>query len=105
MKKTNCRRLVTTQETLQGLVSGIKDEFIASGAALPQIDEVPGLSELYPLLGKESVQDKFDEYPPPAVRPPITALAAYLHSSGSTGMPKPIPETYATFVAWAIFRA
>lgn len=103
MKKTNCHRIVATQDTLQELIMGVKDEFATSGTAQPQIDEVPALSELYPILGKETIEDPFEEYPS-AVRSPITAMAAYLHSSGSTGMPKPIPQTYETFIAWAKCR-
>lgn len=105
LKKTNCHRLVTTQVTLKSLVDGVRDELATNEPGFDlDINEIPSLDEIYPKLGKETVEHPFKEYPAPATRQPVTDIAAYLHSSGSTGFPKPIPQTYETFIGWASFR-
>jgi len=68
------------------------------------VEEMPPILEIYPKLGKEKPQDPFVEYPKPAVRPSLDSIMLYLHSSGSTGFPKSIPETFRIFCHWASFR-
>lgn len=62
--------------------------------------EMPGLYDAFPLLqtganghpvnGAHSVEP----YPPPHEKPKMEDIMLYIHSSGSTGLPKPIPWTH-----------
>ncbi|KAJ7656826.1 putative aminoadipate reductase [Mycena polygramma] len=65
------------------------------------IQEIPLLGQLYPHLGHETSEDSFVPYPAPALRTPLDNVAMYLHSSGSTGFPKCIPETHRNLVHYA----
>ncbi|KAF8174554.1 putative aminoadipate reductase [Pholiota molesta] len=68
-----------------------------------EVLEMPPVLEIYPKLGKETAQDPFMAYPKPAVRPDVDDAVLYLHSSGSTGFPKSIKETYKILAQWASF--
>ncbi|KAG1733502.1 putative aminoadipate reductase [Suillus lakei] len=67
-----------------------------------QLDEMPALRDLYPTLVRGSPNEAFLPYPPPASRSSENDLIFYLHSSGSTGFPKPIPITNLTVVHWCL---
>lgn len=105
LKETDCHRLLTTQETMKSLVTEIKDTLAKDHPGFELVvEEMPPILEIYPKLGKEKPQDPFVEYPKPAVRPSLDSIMLYLHSSGSTGFPKSIPETFRIFCHWASFR-
>ena len=107
MGKTGCRRLIATRHSLATLLDGIRTE-IASDALLAdefEIGEPPALAYAYPNLGEETVSTPFVPYPKADQRPVNDAIMWYLHSSGSTGFPKPIPITYLTAGHWCITRA
>jgi acyl-CoA synthetase (AMP-forming)/AMP-acid ligase II len=104
LRKTSCHRLITTQVTLRSLIDGIKSELAEHEPYFElHIDEIPSLAEIYPKLGKEKPSDSFEPYPP-TTRPPMSDIAIYIHSSGSTGFPKAIPQTHEIMVHWAAFR-
>ncbi|KAJ6514511.1 hypothetical protein C8R47DRAFT_962145, partial [Mycena vitilis] len=65
------------------------------------IHEIPLLGQLYPHLGHESTRHAFVPYPSPANRTPLDNTAMCLHSSGSTGFPKCIPETHRSLIHYA----
>lgn len=95
MQKTSCRRLLTTESLLASLLSDLRKEF----DMLPEpfditIQEAPWIKEIYPHLGAERDTDAFTPYPASAQRPALNDVMVYLHSSGSTGFPKPIPITH-----------
>lgn len=95
MEKTKCRRVITTHHSLGSLIDGIKADFLSKGTemAQPQIDEIPALKDLYPSLIRGSQIQAFVSYPPPTSRPSEDDVLFYVHSSGSTGFPKPISLT------------
>ncbi|KAG6878934.1 putative NRPS-like protein biosynthetic cluster [Termitomyces sp. T32_za158] len=97
--KTSCHRLITTSATLSSLLDGVKTELAADFDL--SIEEIPMLYQIYPRLGNETVDDPFERYPPPLMRPHMSDVALYLHSSGSTGFPKAIPQTYLILAHWA----
>ncbi|KAF5372278.1 hypothetical protein D9757_009652 [Collybiopsis confluens] len=97
LKKTSARKLVITETTLSGVLQGLRAELKAADPSYKvdpsRIIEAPSLQEIYPRLGKETVDDPFT--PIPAVpTPDNSSMAVYLHSSGSTGLPKPIGFTH-----------
>jgi thioester reductase-like protein len=102
MEKTGCRRLIATGYTLGPLLDGIRTELasLGDGSIHVRIEEPPTLAYAYPELGKETGSATFVPYPKAEERPMNDDIMFYLHSSGSTGFPKPIPITYLTAVHW-----
>lgn len=80
-----------TQSTLQGVVDGLKAELDPTYAL--RIEEAPGLHDVYPHLAEETAQDPFTPFTAKVLFND-TDKAMYLHSSGSTGLPKPILFTH-----------
>ncbi|KXN91379.1 Long-chain-fatty-acid--CoA ligase [Leucoagaricus sp. SymC.cos] len=104
LKITSSHHLITTPTTLPaGLLDGIRQELSRgeNGYEL-QIQEMPGLNYVYPKLGKEKASDSFEPYPPPSQTPSADDIAVFLHSSGSTGLPKAISQTHKRLCQWAI---
>ncbi|KAH7912704.1 acetyl-CoA synthetase-like protein [Hygrophoropsis aurantiaca] len=99
MKTTGCHRLFTIEHTHGPLIADIRHE-------IPnlEVDELPSFKQLYPKPGKEVAQDLFESYPPPALRPGRDEPALYLHSSGSTGYPKPIAHSHRIVIQWLAQR-
>ncbi|KAJ6472842.1 putative aminoadipate reductase [Mycena vitilis] len=95
-------RLLTTKGSLSHLVDNVTAHLSAQDPPYDLVaEEIPLLGQLYPHLGHETVEDDFTPYPSPAVRTPVDNVAFHLHSSGSTGMPKCIPETHRNLIHWA----
>lgn len=104
MKDTSCHRLLTTQQTLHSLVEDIQGQLSVSDPDYGlKIDEVPSLSLVFPKLGKEQANDAFEEYPT-GPRRSLTDVVLYIHSSGSTGLPKTIPQRLETMNDWTKLR-
>jgi acyl-coenzyme A synthetase/AMP-(fatty) acid ligase len=106
MEKTGCHRLITTNRSLGSLIDGIKADFMSHGVTTNQlrIDEIPSLKDLYPALIRGSPNEAFVPFPPPALRASRDDILVYLHSSGSTGFPKPIPITNISIIHWCTTR-
>lgn len=92
LRKVSAHRLVVTSASLQPLVSGIEDELVraADNFSLSFV-ELPRLPEVYPRLAHERAEDSFTPVPLPSRGAFKNDIVLYLHSSGSTGYPKPIP--------------
>ncbi|KAH9475986.1 putative NRPS-like protein biosynthetic cluster [Psilocybe cubensis] len=95
LNETSCHRLITTQETLRPLLDEIKAE-------LPSlvIEEAPPLFDIFPRLGHEKLDDPFEPYSQ-GPRAHMDEVAMYIHSSGSTGMPKTIAQTTRILMEWS----
>ncbi|KAJ7625856.1 putative aminoadipate reductase [Roridomyces roridus] len=99
---TKCHRVLITKTSLGPLTDAISAELATLSAPYDlSVEEVPFLGQLYPHLGRESPSDEFTPYPAPSTRTPLNTVAMYLHSSGSTGFPKSIPETHRTLLHYA----
>ncbi|KAJ7157427.1 putative aminoadipate reductase [Mycena filopes] len=95
-------RLLTTKGSLGNLVDTLSADASAENPPYDlTIEEIPLLGQLYPHLGHENTQDSFVPYPSPTSKTPLDAVAMYLHSSGSTGLPKCIPETHRNLIQYA----
>ncbi|KAG8221462.1 acetyl-CoA synthetase-like protein [Butyriboletus roseoflavus] len=100
MKKTNCSRIVTLHHAHNRLIQNICEE--NAGRKLV-VDELPTLSYAFPKLGNEVEAGPFVPYPAPMSRPDLDSPAIYLHSSGSTGFPKPIPHSHRVqILSWLV---
>ena len=90
LQKTGCRRLLVTQHTLKELLDSVR----ALDSSL-SIEEIPSLNQLYP-----QQSPTFRHYPT-LPKPSFESTAIYIHSSGSTGFPKPIPLTHRSIWSYA----
>ncbi|KAG1855628.1 putative aminoadipate reductase [Suillus subalutaceus] len=106
MQKTGCRRLITTQHSLASLIDRVKAGLVSSATQINQlqIDEIPSLNHLYPALVSGTPNAAIVPYSSPLAGSPSSEndILFYLHSSGSTGFPKPIPMTNLTAIHWCI---
>ncbi|EPQ57831.1 acetyl-CoA synthetase-like protein [Gloeophyllum trabeum ATCC 11539] len=99
LSKIGCHRAVTTKTFLKPLLESCEAEFAGKGYELA-IDEIPAFTDVYPLLGKETANDPFEPFALEDWHPAVDDVTLYLHSSGSTGFPKPIPQTHRTVLQW-----
>ena len=100
--KTSSHRLIATRETLSDLMKGVKAEIFAKDPTYElSIEELPALDAIFPRLGHEVEEDLFIPYPAVQIRPDLSEVCLYLHSSGSTGLPKVIPQTHKVQINWA----
>ncbi|KAG6901213.1 hypothetical protein C0995_015283, partial [Termitomyces sp. Mi166 len=103
LEKTSCHRLITTNTTLKALIDGIRAQI----AKIPladtlQIEEVPPFTTVYPNLGHEAADQPSNPFPGPSTRPSEDDICIILHSSGSTGFPKAIPQTHRAWMNWGL---
>ncbi|KAJ7683142.1 putative aminoadipate reductase [Mycena rosella] len=106
LKNTDSHRLLTTKGSLAPLVDSVTAHLSAQSPPYElSIEEFPLLGQVYPHLGHETKQDAFVAYQDPITRTPLDNPAMYLHSSGSTGLPKCIPESHRTIIHYGAFEA
>ncbi|KAJ7486758.1 putative aminoadipate reductase [Mycena latifolia] len=106
LSNTGSHRLLTTKASLAHLVDAVSADLSAQSPPYElSIEEIPLLGQLYPHLGRETMDDTFVPYPGPASRTSLDDVAMYLHSSGSTGFPKCIPETHRTLIHYGALDA
>lgn len=100
LKLSGAHRLLITGTTLRELLQGTK-ELVSSNSELPYeviFEEVPSLGQLYPEQGMVKAEANL-EYPwVESSYPKPEETAVYLHSSGSTGLPKAIPVSHGMMV-------
>ncbi|KAJ7509627.1 putative aminoadipate reductase [Mycena galericulata] len=106
LNKTGSHRLLITKGSLSPLVDSVSTDLSAMNPPYElSIEEIPLLGQLYPHLGHETTEDAFVPYPSPAARTSLDQVSVYLHSSGSTGFPKSIPETHRTLIHFGALGA
>ncbi|KAJ7899903.1 putative aminoadipate reductase [Mycena leptocephala] len=106
LRKTSCHRLVSTCVTLAPLIAGLLQALRQEDPKFSlKVEEIPSLMQVYPNLGAETQASPFESYVARTARPSLDAIAMYLHSSGSTGFPKAIPQTHRNLIQWASFAA
>ncbi|KZP19238.1 acetyl-CoA synthetase-like protein [Athelia psychrophila] len=103
LQKSGCHRVLSSHASLGVIVAQI-------AALVPpehslSIQEVPTLAQCYPALGHETASDAFTPYPAPSVPPEKDEVVLILHSSGSTGHPKPIPHTNRAILGWCALES
>jgi acyl-coenzyme A synthetase/AMP-(fatty) acid ligase len=82
------------------LLAGVKVELEATNPSYELvIEEVPSLHDIFPKLGVETKADSFTPFKTD-YKPKLDEIAMYLHSSGSTGFPKAIPQAHQTLLHW-----
>ncbi|KAF8816011.1 putative aminoadipate reductase [Phlegmacium glaucopus] len=102
LMQSSSHRLIATCETLSDLIKAVKKEIFAKDPTYGlSIEELPSLDVIFPRLGVERKEDPFSPYPAIERRPDLSEVCMYLHSSGSTGLPKLIPQTHKALINWA----
>ena len=105
LRKTNCHRMIVSRHSLRDLVSTIRAELSKSKEVYRlQIEEPPHLTAVYPYLSTEVVTSPFEPFQKGESGPEKKDVMFYLHSSGSTGFPRPIPITYLTGNHYCLMR-
>ncbi|KAF9007727.1 acetyl-CoA synthetase-like protein [Hymenopellis radicata] len=103
LQDVNCCQVVATSSTLGDLLSQTQLELEQHGKQL-SIHEMPLTQTLYPLLGRESSETAFEYYTTGTSPSSLSDVAFYLHSSGSTGLPKAIPQSHLSNLHWCSFQ-
>ncbi|KZP16286.1 putative aminoadipate reductase [Athelia psychrophila] len=97
LEKSACTRILTTSASLDPLIAQIK-ALTPTGSL--RFDDAPTGAQCYPHLGQETCSDPFTPYPEFQTPLALDQVLFYLHSSGSTGFPKPVPQTSRTLLGW-----
>ncbi|KAG1866982.1 putative aminoadipate reductase [Suillus tomentosus] len=97
--RTSCRRIASITPNHAALLDDVQRLMRNSGTSLT-ITEIPPISEVYPHLGNESLVHSFVPYPKRPTITRITETILYMHSSGSTGFPKPIAQNHRSQLSW-----
>ncbi|KAF7378113.1 Acetyl-CoA synthetase-like protein [Mycena sanguinolenta] len=94
LKNTGSHRVLTTIGSRRLVETVASDN---AGYEL-SIEDIPLLGQIYPHLGHETPKHPFVPYSSPTTSISLDNVALYLHSSGSTGLPKPIPQAHRNLV-------
>lgn len=101
MKKSGSRRLIMTREfasTADAVQQSLKSERCEI-----HVEPLFSLYDIFPHLAINESNSRREFIPYPARHKSYDPdeLALILHSSGSTGLPKPIPKTHKIVLQWA----
>lgn len=98
LTKTGCHRILTTGSSLITLMKEVSDLVPADFPLI--IHETPTLMQCYPELGQETAEHPFIAYPHTITPQSPDEVIMYQHSSGTTGIPKPVPHTSRNMIGW-----
>jgi acyl-CoA synthetase (AMP-forming)/AMP-acid ligase II len=108
IRLTSCHRLVLTANTLPKLAIEVIQDLSARDIEWSsRICEPPVLSQLYPELVTSSdvPNDPWTEDGDGTIlKPDLMSTCIYLHSSGSTGLPKAIPLRHHELIKYMKYR-
>lgn len=96
LEKTSCHRVVS-QAVLEPLMATVKSDLMKKGY-LVQVDSLPELRTIFPNL--EGGTTKVAPYPKIRGLKGPNDIIVILHSSGSTGLPKPVPQRRCDVLDW-----
>ncbi|KAI0942043.1 putative NRPS-like protein biosynthetic cluster [Taiwanofungus camphoratus] len=99
MQHTGCHRIVS-QPTLALLTDAVRNTLPSDFDV--QVDDLPALADVFPALASsfDPPSSAPGPYPPAPHASSPSDVILYLHSSGSTGLPKPVPMTHTIIIHW-----
>ncbi|KAJ7035832.1 acetyl-CoA synthetase-like protein [Mycena alexandri] len=98
-----CHQVLATPFTLAPVLNEVRELLEQSNYAI-SFEEIPTTESVFPHLGREIAVDPFVECDTVADDVQLSSVAFYLHSSGSTGLPKTIPQTQQSILHWCTFQ-
>ncbi|KAJ7737565.1 putative aminoadipate reductase [Mycena metata] len=98
-----CHQILATPFTLAPLLKEVRELLEQSSYAI-SIEEIPTTESVFPYLGRETAPDPFVECDTVIDDVQLSSVAFYLHSSGSTGLPKTIPQTQQSIIHWCTLQ-
>ena len=102
LEKTNCHRMVVSP-FVAPLTAAIQKLLVSKNYGI-QVDQLPTIKSVFPKLYSDVTDSEVPEYPARAEPTGPNDTVLILHSSGSTGFPKPIPQTNKTILQWCQSR-
>ncbi|KAJ7623615.1 hypothetical protein FB45DRAFT_681389, partial [Roridomyces roridus] len=100
-----CHRILATCVTLEPVLAGLKEHVSrVDPDYLLNIEEVPSVAQIYPNLGIETADSPFEPYPFVTSSSSPDDIELYMHSSGSTGLPRAIGQTHRGIEQWCNLR-
>ena len=99
IEKTSCHRILS-QKSLSSLTSAVLSQLSQKDYHV-QLDELPSFPHIYPTLCSSKAQITKPPPYPTKDSGNQDEVILMLHSSGSTGFPKPIPSTRRMGTEWA----
>lgn len=92
---------VITQPSLLSLATAAQSQLTEKGYDVA-VEHLYSIYEVFPTLKSENKNDVLEEGPYPERSTPLdpNEPAIVLHSSGSTGLPKPVFETHKILLQW-----
>lgn len=98
LEVTNSHHIIS-QTSLAPLISKVRAELHSKQCTL-QVDELPSLTSVFPTLADGGVDTEIEPYPNSGKPHHPDDLVVYIHSSGSTGHPKPVPQRQKQVLNW-----
>lgn len=98
LEKTSCHRIIT-QPPFAPILSAVESTLKQKQFTLTT-EQLPALPQIFPQFGDGSLAREFKPFPAPEKPHNMDDVVLYLHSSGSTGFPKPIAQKQRTVLEW-----
>lgn len=98
LEKTSCHHIIT-QPAFSSLVDSIKSELDRKKYEL-LIEQIPSLGQVFPGISGAVEVPPVEPFPLASKNPDPEDIVVYLHSSGSTGLPKHVPQRQKTLLQW-----
>ncbi|KAJ6575613.1 putative aminoadipate reductase [Mycena vulgaris] len=102
LRDAACHRVLATCTTLKPVLSALENHITEVDPEFGlTIEEIPSLGQIYPNLAAETTACAFQPYSTQLPRASLDDVGLYMHSSGSTGLPKTIAQTHRALMQWA----
>ncbi|KAJ7776525.1 putative aminoadipate reductase [Mycena maculata] len=106
LRASSCHRIIATCVTLAPLLDALQKHIAESDPQFElKIEEVPSLQQIYPNLGAEMPDSPFHPHWKQNSHPSVDDICMYIHSSGSTGLPRAIAQTHRAVMQWSALPA
>ncbi|KAJ7075175.1 putative aminoadipate reductase [Mycena belliarum] len=105
LRTASCHRIIATCITLEPLLAELRQHIAeVDPNFVLTVEEVPSLSHIYPNIGVETPDCAFEPYQNESHATPDD-ICLYMHSSGSSGLPKTILQTHRAVMQWTTLPA
>lgn len=102
LEKTFCYRMLS-QSAFEHVLAELRFELAKKQLGLEYV-ELPPLPHIFPQFGGDEADYHVELFTGPDEPPRKDQIVLYLHSSGSTGFPKPVPQSQEAILEWCHSR-